>query len=349
MRFAPSFASSRSSARLAITRLAKPLNQFIEDGHAKRDSDEEGERESAEESTTKFEHPGEKRAILISGFTVIRNARMMGYPIVQSIRSILPIVDEYVVGIGQSDDDTRTLVESIGDPKIRIFDSYWDTTNQKGGYILAEKTNEALDHCRGEWCFYLQADEVVHEDDLPRIRATCERYRDETRVEGLLMKYVHFYGSYSVIGTARNWYRQEVRIVRRSAHARSVGDAQSFLIGARKVAVKWSGGTVLHYGHVKPPQQMAQKHVMMSRWYHGNRRDDAYRNFQYKQMYGLRPFIGTHPAVMRELVAAQDWRFEPRWSVRRLTRKEIVLVVSDMLEWVLGYRFGERKKFHLLK
>ena len=299
--------------------------------------------------STPFEEPRGKRAILISGFTVIRNARLMGYPVVQSIRSILPIVDEYVVGIGQSEDDTRALVESIGDPKIRIFDSYWDTSQQQGGTILAEKTNEALDRCRGEWCFYLQADEVVHEDELPRIRATCERLRDDTRVEGLLMKYVHFYGSFSVIATARNWYRQEVRIVRRSANARSVGDAQSFLIGGRKVTVQWSGGTVLHYGHVKPPPQMARKHVMMSRWYHGNRRDGAFRNFEYKQMYGLRPFIGTHPAVMRDLIASQDWHFEPRWTVRRLTRNEVRLVVSDMLEWLFGYRFGERKKFHLLK
>lgn len=298
---------------------------------------------------TPIDQPGANRAILISGFTVIRNARMMGYPVVQSIRSILPIVDEFVVGVGQSDDDTHALIESIGDPKIRIFDSKWDTNKQKGGYILAEKTNEALDLCRGEWCFYLQADEVVHEDDLPRIRATCERYRDDTRVEGLLMKYVHFYGSYSVIATARNWYRQEVRIIRRSAHPRSVGDAQSFLIGSRKVSVKWSDGTVLHYGHVKPPHLMAQKHVLMSRWYHGEYREDAFRDFEYKQMYGLRPFIGKHPAVMRELVASQDWRFDPRWSIRRLTRQELRLVVSDMLEWLLGYRFGERKKFRLLQ
>ena len=286
--------------------------------------------------------------MLISGFTVIRNARKMGYPVIESIRSILPIVDEFVVGVGQSDDDTRAMIEAIGDPKLRLFDSYWDTTRQKGGYILSEKTNEALEQCKGEWCFYLQADEVIHEEDLPRIRASCEANRADARVEGLLMKYVHFYGSYSVVATARNWYRQEVRIVRRSSGARSVGDAQSFMVGDRKPRVKWSGGTVYHYGHVKPPEQMGLKHEQMSRWYRGNKLDGSFQNFQYKQSYGLKRFTGTHPAVMRETVASQNWTFEPRYSLLKMSRKDIRLILSDIIERLTGYRIGERKKFVLL-
>jgi len=292
---------------------------------------------------------GNAVGMLISGFTVIRNARIMGYPVVESIRSILPIVDEYVIGVGQSDDDTRALIESIGDPKIRIFDSQWDTTRQKGGHILAEKTNEALARCEGDWCFYLQADEMMHEADLPTIRGSCEQHRGDARVEGLLMKYVHFYGSYSVVATARNWYRQEVRIVRRAAGARSVGDAQSFLIGDRKVRVRWSGGTVYHYGHVKPPRQMAQKHEHMSRWYRGNALDGAFQNFEYRQSYGLRTFTGSHPAVMRQHVASQDWRFDPDYRLRHLSRKDIRLFLSDVIEKLFGYRIGERKKFTLLR
>src|ERR1035437_3167917 len=111
----------------------------------------------------------------VSGFTVIRNAEIMGYPIVQSIKSILPLVDEFVVGIGQSDDLTKELVASINDPKIRTFDSFWDTKKTSGGLILSEKTNEALGQCRGDWCFYLQADEVVHEQDFDPIQKNMEK------------------------------------------------------------------------------------------------------------------------------------------------------------------------------
>jgi glycosyltransferase involved in cell wall biosynthesis len=286
--------------------------------------------------------------MLISGFTVIRNARAMGYPVVEAIRSILPIVDEFVVGVGQSDDDTRALIESIDDPKIRIFDSHWDVGLQSGGKVLAEKTNEALDRCRGEWCFYLQADEVVHEADLAAIIRSCAEHRGNAEVEGLLFRYVHFYGSYSVIATARNWYRQEVRIVRRSAGARSVGDAQSFLLGGRKLRVKWAGATIHHYGHVKPPARMAEKHRQMSRWYHGSRMEGAFDDFNFRQMYRLRRFTGSHPAVMRELVEAQDWTFEPRLDVRQWRGRDFKNVLSDVAEAVLRRRLGERKKFVLL-
>jgi len=50
----------------------------------------------------------------VSGFTIIRNARLMGYPIIQSVSSILDIVDEFVIEVGQSDDDTVELIKLVG-------------------------------------------------------------------------------------------------------------------------------------------------------------------------------------------------------------------------------------------
>jgi hypothetical protein len=286
--------------------------------------------------------------MLLSGCTVVRNAEIMGYPVVAAIQSILPIVDEYVIGVGQSDDATRALIESIADPRVRIFDSHWDTSRQSGGHILAEKTNEALDRCTGDWCFYLQADEVVHEHDLETIRANCLEHRANRQIEALLFKYLHFYGSYSVLATSRSWYRQEVRIVRRESGARSVGDAQSFMVKGRKPQARWSGGTIYHYGHVKPPRKMGEKHKHMYRWYHGTRFDEAFDDFEFRQMYGLRRFTGSHPEVMREQVAAQDWSFEPRLDLRQWNRKDYKNVLSDVVEKVLGVRIGERRKFVLL-
>lgn len=288
--------------------------------------------------------------MLISGFTVIRNARALGYPVVESIRSILPIVDEYVVGVGQSDDDTRALVESIGDPKLRLFDAHWDMANPRRGRLLAEKTNEALARCRGEWCFYLQADEVVHERDLPGIRERCERWRGDPGVEGLLFDYVHFYGSYSVVATARNAYRHEVRIVRRSAGPVSVGDAQSFLIGEerRKPWVRRAGATVYHYGWVLPPAGIHRKLANQAALYQQEGLAPREETREARQAYGLRRFAGSHPAVMRERVAAQDWSFRPRLDLRQWNRRDYRFLLSDLLERVTGRRFGERRKFRLL-
>jgi glycosyltransferase involved in cell wall biosynthesis len=287
--------------------------------------------------------------MLVSGFTVIRNAEIMGYPIVESIRSILPLVDEYVIGVGQSDDQTRKIIEAIGDPKIKIFDSVWDKSKTQGGLILSEKTNEALERCLGDWCFYLQADEVVHEEDLNIIRTNLEKYKNDSQVEGLLFDYVHFYGSYSVIGTSRSWYRNEVRIVKRSAKARSVGDAQGFRVGERKPNVVPSGAKIYHYGWVKPPIAMGEKKRHMERWWHGNKYDESFKDFAYKTAYGLRYFKGSHPRIMEPLVAKQDWKFVLKKGFSDWNLRDVKNMLSDVLEFVTSHRIGEHKNYVLLK
>ena len=288
--------------------------------------------------------------ILISGVTVIRNAVLMGYPVVEAIKSILPIVDEYVVAVGAGDDATRELIASIDSPKIRIVDTVWDRSRNRGGHMLAEKTNEALAMCRGTWCFYLQADELVHENDLPVIREACLRLRDDTRVEALLFQYTHFYGSFSFVATAHNWYRNEVRIVRNGIGARSIGDAQSFMVADHKPRVIRSGATILHYGWAKRPERMGRKMARFHYWYYGateEKTEDA--SFTFRQMYGVRPFTGSHPAIMRELVGAQDWEFTPQFKPTDWNRKDWKNVLSRGAELLTGRRWGERKKYRLIK
>lgn len=289
----------------------------------------------------------------VSGFTVIRNGVLMGYPVLQSIRSILPVVDEFVVGVGQSDDNTKEMIQSLNDPKIRIFDSYWDTAKTKGGLILSEKTNEALDRCRHDWCFYIQADEVVHEDDLPAIRRALEEHEKNPEIQGLLFQYIHFYGSYQTIAASRRWYRNEIRIVKRSSGARSHNDAQGFRLyhpnGAVKLKVAPSGGRIFHYGWVKPPKVMGHKSKLLNRWWHGNKRDNEFENFQYDRQYGLRRFEGTHPAVMKDLVTAQDWTFDHRRALGDWKLKDLNLLASDVFERVFKFRIGEYRPYHLVK
>ena len=47
----------------------------------------------------------------ISAFTFIKNGQILGYPFVHSIKSILPIVEEFVVNVGESEDDTLKIIE----------------------------------------------------------------------------------------------------------------------------------------------------------------------------------------------------------------------------------------------
>lgn len=272
----------------------------------------------------------------------------MGYPVIQSIQSMLPLCDEVVVGVGQSDDDTRELIQSLGSPKIKIFDAFWDTNKTKGGLILSEKTNEALAKCKNDWCLYLQADEVLHEGDAEKIQDAVVNCSRDPRVQGILFRYLHFYGSFHVIATARNWYRNEIRIVRKSSGIQSWSDAQGFRVNGEKPIVQNSGARIFHYGWVKPPQLMGQKNKLLSRWWHGNRLDQAFDNFQFDNQYGLQLYQDSHPQVMKDLVAQQNWSFEPKKSLSDWRLKEIRYLASDIFEKIFGFRMGEYKNYRLL-
>ena len=166
----------------------------------------------------------------ISGFTIIKNAIINDYPIVEAINSILPLVDEMIVLIGDCKDDTEMLIQSIQSPKIKIHHSVWDTVTHTRGTVLAAETNKAFDLIDPEstWAFYIQGDEAIHEQYYTVIRQACEQYQYEERVEGLLFHYLHFYGTYDYVGDSRKWYSNEVRIIRNDKKIQSFKDAQGF-------------------------------------------------------------------------------------------------------------------------
>ena len=153
---------------------------------------------------------------LLSGFTMMRNASKLYFPAVESVRSALPIVDEFVVALGKgdADDDTEERLRALADPRIRIIPRTWDKQRFERGAVFADETTFALLQCHTPWCLYLQADEVLHEHDLPLILETCERYRDDPRVEGLLFDYFHFWGDYDHHLDSHGICRREIRIVR---------------------------------------------------------------------------------------------------------------------------------------
>src|SRR5438270_3052768 len=151
----------------------------------------------------------------VYGFSFIRNAIRFQYPINEALTSILPLCDAVIVAVGNSDDQTRELVASI-DPKIRIIDTIWDDHLREEGRVLAVETDKAFQAIPtdADWCFYIQGDEVLHENGYDEIRNAMERWKDDPRVDGLLFRYRHFYGSYDYVGTSSKWYRNEIRVIK---------------------------------------------------------------------------------------------------------------------------------------
>ncbi len=288
----------------------------------------------------------------ISGFTIIRNAVINDYPIVEAIRSILPVVDEMVVLVGDSSDTTIQLIESIGDPKIRIHHSTWDMSLRSGGVVLAVETNKAfqLVDPESDWAFYIQGDEVVHEKYHDAIRQACKEYKDNREVQGLLFKYLHFYGTYDYIGDSRKWYDHEVRIIRNDQQIAAYKDAQGFRIGRTKLNVKAIDAYVYHYGWVKSPEQMMRKQKHVSQYWlkdgdlESMRANPDFWNFN--DFDSLQKFNDAHPAVMQERIARQNWRVELDISQKKFSFKEKLLY---RFEKVTGIRPFDFRNYRLLR
>lgn len=250
----------------------------------------------------------------VSGFTICRNAVKFDFPVVEAIQSALPIVDEFIVNVGQSDDGTLELIRSIVSDKIRIVESYWDDRMKKDGLIYSYQTNIALSRCTGDWALYVQADEVLHEADYDSIRKALHDNLSNPAVSGFTFRYLHFYGDY---WTTNPWgYHRAVRIVRNDGRVESCGDAVGFWLKAdrgylqttHKDRVRPSGATVYHYGYVKDGQVLLEKFRYHIARFHGESppAEQAQllhlRTYDFPEYPIMKNFLGTHPAVMTERV-----------------------------------------------
>ncbi len=312
-------------------------------------------------------------AMKISGFSFARNAIQLYYPVVESIRSILPIVDEFVIAVGQSEDNTREAILSIGDPKIRIIDTVWDERHFHKGIVNAIQTDIAKNACTGDWLFYLQADEVVHEKYLPLIKEKCEAFLHREEVEGFLFRYKHFWGDYDHYQAGHGWYSHEIRIIRNRPDIHSWQSAQSFRRidwyeqprqpnGHHPLRVVKIDAEIYHYGWVRPPHLMQQKRKALDSVHWGLKRAQQYYEqappvFDYGPMDRLAVFTGTHPRVMWERIHQMNWKDQlqpsgkpnparPLHKHERLKYRILTWIENRLLG---GRRIGEFKNYRLIK
>lgn len=282
----------------------------------------------------------------ISGFTFIRNGVKFDYPFEESLRSLLPLVDELVILVGKGEDSTLEKVRALGDPKLKIFETVWDDSLRQGGAILAQQTNLAMEKCEGEWGIYLQADEVLHEEDYPAIRAAIAAADDA--VDGIVFHYVHFYGDFFVVNRNPSAYRREVRAVRLNRGVVSWKDAQGFRkkVGNsyEKLRVAPAAARIFHYGWVRPPQVMQKKTEAMDKLYHSDGGGTG-DNYKYKRIFGLERFTGTHPKVMASRVSAKSWSVELLSAPLVFHWKDIRKVLARQVEKLTGWLPGEYRNY----
>jgi hypothetical protein len=315
----------------------------------------------------------------ISGFTFVKNATKLFFPIKESIESVLPIVDEFVVALGDndSDDKTREEILSLNSPKIKIIDTVWDTKTYSKNTEYARQTDIAKDACTGDWLFYLQSDEVIHEKFHQEIVEKCQRYVDDPNVEGFIFKYKHFWGDFNHYHVAHNWYPKEIRLIRNDKNIHSWRDAQSFRYydhfttctedylrkeGTRKLKVKQLKAEVYHYGWVRPPHLMTTKSRKMDESYHGKEAADQKNRllpdeYDYGPLGPIPVFKETHPKVMENWIQKFNWEDKLNYSHKKLpnrpkhTHERFKYRLLTFIEQTFlgGEHMGGFKNYQLLK
>jgi glycosyltransferase involved in cell wall biosynthesis len=288
-------------------------------------------------------------SVSISGFSFIRNGVALAFPFEESIRSLLPLVDEFVIAVGRSDDDTLARVRALGDPKIRIIETEWNEGMADRGFVYAQQKMIAQYACTGDWAFYLEGDEVVHEGELAQIRASVEKHHGNPAVEALVFDYLHFYGTPQYVSISPGWYRRECRLIRNTIRTYAP-DGQYWLVMGRHKRPRnphaaLAHANIYHYGWVRKAERMQAKLDQVAKYWAGSTpMQISYADFDPR---AVEPFTGTHPAVMAHWLATQaeqEIAFNPDY---RLTPKEKKYRLSKQVEDWTGLDFS-RKHFKLV-
>jgi hypothetical protein len=228
---------------------------------------------------------------------------------------------------------------------------------------LAIETNKAKDVISGDadWLFYIQADEVLHQDGIAPLKQALTKYKTDKSVEGLLFNYIHFYGSYNhIVEPFSHWYNHEVRVIRNSPNIRSFRDAQGFrsfststpeleelMNGGIKLKVKPVNSTVYHYGWVKNPYTQKIKRDNFHEMWHDQdwvkKNTSSNPKYDYSQIVTLGQYTGTHPSIMQTRIKMQDWQFSP--APQKLTFREKIL---RFMLTTFGWSIGEYKNYKVI-
>jgi glycosyltransferase involved in cell wall biosynthesis len=270
----------------------------------------------------------------VSAFTFIKNGQILGYPFIQSIQSILPIVDEFVINVGQSEDNTLELIQSIGNPKIRIIQSKWNDNMHDRGYVYGQQKMIAQFNCTGDWAFYIEGDEVYHEDDLDKIKASMQAHVDDPDVEALVFDFYHLYGNANSYLDSPGWYRSEARIIKNSVRSYAPDGLFWLVLDSNKRGrypkAKHTGAHCYHYGWVRSEEQMNLKSEKVQKYWGGKP-----VKIDYSQMDQsiIKEFSGSHPKIVKNWLPKDQgiYQADPNYEPTKKQKKHRLMLKLEKL------------------
>lgn len=283
----------------------------------------------------------------ISAFTFLKNGVMLGYPFIQSIQSVLPLVDEFVIALGSCEDNTKELIIGLNEPKIRIIESTWCDNMREKGYVYGQQKMVAQFNCTGDWAFYIEADEVVHENDIESIRNACQTHLNNPNIEALVFDYLHFYGNKNTYLWSPGWYRRAPRLIKTNVRSYAPDGLFWLILEKNKIGrypkAALIGATMYHYGWVRSEEQMNTKSEKVNTYW-----SKTPQKIDYSQIDStiLREFCGTHPVVMHSWLPDAVGIFQTDSSYQISTKEKkhrLMLKIENLFGLELS------KKHYILK
>ena len=126
----------------------------------------------------------------------------------------------------------------------------------------------------GDWAFYIEGDEVYHEEDLEKIMEAQGDDFNAEGVEALVFDFKHFYGNANSVLNSPGWYRSEARIIKNSVRSYAPDGLFWVVLESNKKGrypkAKHTGVTCYHYGWVRSEEQMTLKSSKVQKYWGGD-------------------------------------------------------------------------------
>ncbi len=287
----------------------------------------------------------------VSGFTFVKNGELLGYPYLESLKSLLAICDEVIVAVGLSDDDTLAKIKQIGDPKLRIIETTWNEVMSDRGFTYAQQKMIAQFNCTGDWAFYLEGDEIIHEDDIPLIKAQMKHYLHNRNVEALVFDYYHFYGTPEYIATSPRWYKRAPRIIRNTIRS-FAPDGLFWVVMDQNKQGRYPKAALVkcpiyHYGHVRSIKAMNEKNQRVEKYW--GKKPQPFLSYNQIDIKGLERFSKSHPPIVKEWLknnAEHNFTPDPNYKLTKREKRHRLMMLFGK---ILGNIDWTKKHYKLVR
>jgi glycosyltransferase involved in cell wall biosynthesis len=253
----------------------------------------------------------------LGAFTYVYNMIDYDYPFEESVKSIIDVVDQFVICECNSTDNTADLVEKLRleyPNKIKVIHRNWVLHFTE----ISSVANFAMSHLNTDYAFQLQADEVVHHDSLDELKDIVN-ILSLNNLTAAKVHYTHFMANYET--TFPFCYDSLVRIVKMNSPWRVIGDGVQFAYPDGQIhdeKVFDSNIQIFHYGKVKDPVKGWKKEWDFQQLYVdigfpdpkmlemknkiGAKCDYIYLFREHVLNKTINKFTGTHPNVMENRI-----------------------------------------------